>query len=280
MNFAFSVSLRFVRNKRSMEAPSHLESLLVVCCLKWTTIQWVALESWRDYDRGSSLESGTGCYRTGLVDSRYQPTSPHPRTDGATFCATILPRFDPTCETLSQRHTFVASDLAGPRRIRVGPRIMKVESQKKEKKKNPMGLCESVLCVLVRPTNNKLGEGASPTPLPQLTSILAVRCPSFSTLRKTLGSISTCKFHLSLHTSACSSSTPRVSLQKNNMILLPASERLDRCRSTSYPENHQTSVQAATDQPRSLDLRLSKFVGSADHTPFSSTKTSAHFPRN
>ena len=34
----FSASLRSVRNQRSMEARLHLESLLVVCCLKCTTI--------------------------------------------------------------------------------------------------------------------------------------------------------------------------------------------------------------------------------------------------
>ena len=66
----FQQVLLSVRNQRSMEARSHLESLLVVCCSKWTTTWWVALErhimkAWRDYGRGSNLESGTGCYKTG-----------------------------------------------------------------------------------------------------------------------------------------------------------------------------------------------------------------------
>ena len=71
MNLVSSASMRSTRKRRFTEAESHLESLLVVCCSGWMTILCVALgrhiiKAWRDYGRGSSLESGTGCCRTGL----------------------------------------------------------------------------------------------------------------------------------------------------------------------------------------------------------------------
>ena len=67
----FLVPLLSVRNQRSMEARSHLENVLVVWYLRWTTIGWAVLGKAhhdgmeRDYGRRSSLGSGIVCYRTG-----------------------------------------------------------------------------------------------------------------------------------------------------------------------------------------------------------------------
>ena len=71
MNLAFSASLRSVRNQQCHDGGSIAPGEFVGCVLLEVDDHLMGgpgkahMKAWRDYGRGSNLESGTGCCKTG-----------------------------------------------------------------------------------------------------------------------------------------------------------------------------------------------------------------------